>query len=98
MFGIPFPSAKGRASLNMPARSHIVSHGSAEDGGEKTGEGRKLLNSMELEAIRKSLNFVTGGPGRASCFRVADSYGQSLPDPLWWCGGSVKTTHDHSAQ
>jgi hypothetical protein len=30
--------------------------------------------------------------------RVADLYGQSLPDPTRWRGESLKTTHDHFAQ
>jgi hypothetical protein len=30
--------------------------------------------------------------------QIADLYGQFLPNPLWWSGESLKTTHDHSAQ
>ena len=30
--------------------------------------------------------------------RMSDLYGQSLPDPLWRCGKSLRTTHDHVAQ
>ena len=36
--------------------------------------------------------------GVPSIRRDADLYGQFLPNPLWWSGESLKTTHDHSAQ
>jgi hypothetical protein len=42
---------------------------------------------------------VTGAGGTdLSLVRVADLYGQSLPDPLRRRGESLKTMYDHSAQ
>jgi hypothetical protein len=45
-----------------------------------------LTRSSDLE-VKRSANSPLG-----------DLSGQFLPDPLWWRGESVKTTHDHSAQ
>ncbi len=54
--------------------------------------------TAQRRAMRLSLAYGPQVCFLAPPFRVSDLYGQSLPDPLWWRGESLKTTHDHSAR
>jgi len=60
------------------------------------GDKDPAAGSLPINAHRA---MRSSGPAfRCGRSRHADLSGQFLPDPLWWRGESVKTTHDHSAQ